>query len=213
MKLRNQSCPICKEQKSIVQVEAEFYKCLFCEFYFKNRDKLLSREEEKQRYQLHENSMENEGYVKMFEHFIDEMQLGDLDARTTLDFGCGPGPVLAKLLKQNDISTDIYDPYFFPELPTKKFDLITSTEVFEHLKDPLDTFDVVDSLLNSNGHIAIMTQWHSNDDERFKKWYYKRDPTHISFFNRSTFQKICDYYDYEIIRDNGKNAILLQKTI
>lgn len=54
-----------------------------------------------------------------------------------LDLGCGPGPVLAGLLKEAGHPTEVHDPLFFPDKPSGEFGLITCTEVLEHLADPV----------------------------------------------------------------------------
>jgi 2-polyprenyl-3-methyl-5-hydroxy-6-metoxy-1,4-benzoquinol methylase len=71
---------------------------------------------EKSRYQFHENRITNLGYVKFLNQAI-EPALNYLSPGSTgLDFGCGPGPVLAELLAGMGFYMYIIDPYFFPDL-------------------------------------------------------------------------------------------------
>ncbi|MDO9493204.1 methyltransferase domain-containing protein [Acetobacterium sp.] len=40
----------------------------------------------------------------------------------------------------------------------KKYDLLTATEVVEHLDDPLDYFSLFENLLKDDGVLSIMTK-------------------------------------------------------
>jgi len=42
--------------------------------------------------------------------------------------------------------------------------------------------------LKNGGYLAIQTQFHDNNEENFKKWYYHQDVTHIVFFTPKTFK-------------------------
>ncbi len=127
--------------------------------------------------------------------------------------GAGPGPVLAELLRKEGFQTDIYDKYFAPEKVylNKKYDLITATEVFEHLKDPLSTLKLLKKHLNANGILAIMTLFHQNDDEHFKQWWYRRDSTHISFYTPKTLQYMADLLGMKIILVDDKNVCVMRE--
>ena len=80
--------------------------------------------------------------------------------RTGFDFGSGPSPVLAELLSSNHGYTmDIYDKFYSPLkiYKNKKYDLVISTEVVEHLDNPIIYFKLFKELLNEQGTLSIMT--------------------------------------------------------
>ncbi len=180
-------------------------------------DYFLSCEEETGRYLEHENNIENEGYVAMFENAIDCVKNSCSNVRSVLDYGCGYEPVLKTLLEKHGYETDIYDENFFPELDLQKnYDLIISTEAFEHFKYPGKELDQLTSLLSPTGYLAVMTQFYSfknktTSKELFKGWYYKRDPTHIVFYSDQTFDWVAKHYGLKIIFNNNKNFVILQK--
>lgn len=181
-----------------------------------DQSKFVSAEQEKKEYELHQNSFENEGYVNMFRDFIDKaVRPHKSQIRTALDFGSGPGPVLAELLRQEGFETDIYDKYFAPQKVYlhKKYDLITATEVFEHLKDPLPTLKLLKSHLSHKGILAVMTLFHPNDDERFKDWWYRRDATHVSFYAPKTFRRMASLSDMKVVLSDEKNICVLGNNI
>ena len=177
----------------------------------------LPIEQEKERYLEHENSIKNEGYVAMFEAAIDHIKNACNNVHTVLDYGCGYEPVLKILLERHGYTADIYDENFFPDLNLRKnYDLIISTETFEHFKHPGKELDRLTSLLSPTGYLAVMTQFYSFKNktaskELFRDWYYKRDPTHIVFFSDQTFEWMANHYKLKIVFNNNKNFVILQK--
>ena len=109
------------------------------------------------------------------------------------------------------MEVDKYDPYFFPNkiFSDKKYDLITSTEVFEHFSDPGKEMELLTSHLKKDGYLAVMTSFHPGPEE-FEDWWYKWDPTHIVFYNQKTFEIIASEYDLDIIYTDQEKYILFK---
>ena len=130
-----------------------------------------------------------------------------------LDFGCGATSLLAKMMTEEGIECDFYDPIYHPKTTYQdnNYDLIVSVEVFEHLHHPKEVFGHLFSLLNEGGYLAIQTQFHYDDIEQFLNWHYRLDPTHIVFFSPETFRYLADLYGGEYRGDNGKNMLVIQK--
>ncbi|MCH8495322.1 MAG: class I SAM-dependent methyltransferase [Balneolales bacterium] len=127
-----------------------------------------------------------------------------------LDFGCGPGPVLSLILRENGIRCVNYDPIYYPDWPETTFNLIFSTETFEHFHQPGETISQINDLLQPGGILCVMTeQW--TDISRFSSWSYTRDDTHVCFYHTDTFQWICEKFGYEILYNDRKRVIILQK--
>ncbi len=212
------NCKICDNKKlNELELDEVYYHCDNCDLIFIDEDGIIDSNEEKERYAEHDNSHENTGYVNMFKGFIDkvlEPYVGLDQVEAALDFGCGPGPVLADLLKAKGISVDIYDPFFFPEkvFRGKKYDLITSTEVFEHLKNPLKELELLVGHLKEGGYLALMTSFHPGPD-KFKDWWYNWDPTHITFYNHNTFEEIAGRNPLEIVFEDGDKYCLFQRIL
>lgn len=172
-------------------------------------------EKEFERYKKHNNSPEDQGYVEYLANFIRDAEIDRMvNIKQSLDFGCGPGPVLKVLLNKLGIGVDVYDPYFFPEKTfiNKKYDLITCTEVLEHLQNPLETLVLLASLLKENGILAIKTLFHSTCDH-FHNWWYRSDPTHICFYSPKTFVWIEKNMDFAIKKIDGRSICVLVKTL
>ena len=191
-----------------------YYRCRECGFIFLDDGSIIDAVSEKKHYQKHNNSFECIGYVEMFESFIEKaIKPYEVTIRRVLDFGCGHTPVLAELLKNRGFEVDIYDLYFFPEkvYENRKYDLITSTEVFEHLKEPKVILEYLVNALNPNGYIVLMTQFPPSDNETFLKWWYRRDVTHISFFTPESFEVMAEEFGLKVLKVIDKNIVVLQK--
>ncbi len=187
--------------------------CDRCGFIRKQAAFHLEAADEKASYDLHHNGFDSPGYVAMFERFIAEAINPFITEGKGLDFGSGPGPVLHHLLQKKGFKMRHYDPYYHPNKDAldAHYDLITTTEVLEHLSDPVGTIDTVLARLNPGGILAIQTLFHPRDDTAFLDWWYRRDDTHIGFFTPKTFEKIVEKHAAKIIYTNDKNIVVIQK--
>jgi 2-polyprenyl-3-methyl-5-hydroxy-6-metoxy-1,4-benzoquinol methylase len=99
----------------------------------------LTTEAELAQYNLHQNDVGDAGYRQ----FLSRLAL-PLIARLApgahgLDFGCGPGPALAHMLRESGFEVALYDIFFYPDagaLEAKSYAFICATEVVEHLHHP-----------------------------------------------------------------------------
>jgi|SRR6056297_2117495 len=207
-------CPLCKteNEKFLIHQKRTFYSCQTCDSIYVDKEDLLNFEEEKKRYETHNNTMDNKGYVKMFRKFLDDTvnKVSD-NVKDILDYGCGPNPVLAEILKEDGFEADYYDPAFFTEIAeNKKYDLITSTEVFEHFHNPRENIKKILKKIKDGGYLAVMTYFHDGKDI-FESWFYKNDPTHVFFYNANTFRYISEEFDLEILFNNSSKHVLFKK--
>lgn len=210
-------CHICnKVTTSFIdeKINITYYHCKECEYIFKSSECYQDFDAQKERYNLHTNDENDEGYIAYFQRFMDFVYPFVSTSKSALDFGCGASSILSEMFEKKGISCDFYDPIYHPDGidNNKKYDLIVSTEVFEHLHQPKEIFDSLLKRLEKGGYLALQTQFHTNDREVFIKWYYHQDPTHIVFFTAETFRVLCKMFDCEFVRDNGKNMVLIRKS-
>ena len=209
-------CPICSQAcKSFVdkKFQLHYYHCSRCHSIFKSPDHYQAYDKQKERYDLHQNEDTSKGYQAYFKRFMEYILPLTGDPKSALDFGCGTTSLLAKMMREEGIDCDYYDPIYHPEISykEKKYDLIVSVEVFEHLHHPKEVFGQLFSLLNEEGYLAIQTQFHHDNIEQFLHWYYRLDPTHIIFFRPETFRYLADLYGGDYEEDNGKNMLVIRK--
>ena len=191
----------------------KYYHCDHCAYIFKSPEYYQELSAQKERYNLHENDENDAGYQAYFQRFLDFILPLMGKPETALDFGCGATSLLCKMLEKEGIACDYFDPIYHPETlyDEKKYDLIVSTEVFEHLHQPREVFESLLERLEEGGYLALQTQFHANDREAFKRWYYHQDPTHIVFFTVRTFKVLCKIYGCELMGDNGSNMVVIKK--
>ena len=154
----------------------------------------------------------------MFQDKIDVVRTICSGVVKVLDYGCGYEPVLKTLLLREGYLAEEYDTYFFPQRKlVPGYDLIISTETFEHFREPKNEVDKLVSLLSPMGYLAVMTRFfpeegHQSSSEVFQNWYYQRDPTHIVFYSSHTFAWIAKDKGLKIIYNNEKDFIILQNS-
>ena len=68
------NCKVCNSNNlEIIGAEEKYYYCNNCEAIFIEEEEIVAPEEEKERYEGHDNNHQNEGYVQMFRDFINEV--------------------------------------------------------------------------------------------------------------------------------------------
>lgn len=152
----------------------------------------LTPEEEKARYELHENNVTDPGYQEFVAPTVKAVLKNHDRSHQGLDFGCGTGPVITKLLQDKEYSIRTYDPYFKRDADAleQNYAYIVCCEVMEHFRDPHKEFRLLRSLLKPNGKLYCQTDIYTEETD-FPSWYYKNDPTHIFFYHPDTLQWIA----------------------
>lgn len=190
-----------------------YYQCPQCRLVFAERASLLSSEDELAQYQLHNNDVNDTGY----RHFLQRLAgplLAALPAKglTGLDFGCGPGPLLARMLTEAGQHMSVWDPYFAADASVlqQKYDFISCSEAIEHFARPATEWALWLNLLKPQGTLAIMTKRYTTA-EAFANWHYKLDPTHVSFFSDYTFSYLAQRDGFSV-NFADKDVVILQRT-
>jgi 2-polyprenyl-3-methyl-5-hydroxy-6-metoxy-1,4-benzoquinol methylase len=185
-----------------------------CSLAFVQPDDYLTADEERAFYDTHENSINDEGYVRylnvLVEPLIELIPTTSRPNLQALDYGCGPGPTLSILLENAGIACDNYDPFFAPNALRDQYDIITATECFEHFHHPANELSKLTELLASNGYLALMTSRWENA-EKFTNWHYTRDPTHVVFMHDKTIEFIAKKYDLNVQFKDEKRVVIFQK--
>ena len=184
-------CPLCHHPDvSLFSQDKRraYFQCNHCRLVFVARSQMISLTEEKKIYDSHQNDVNDIGYQQFLSRALNPLLAVLEKPSDGLDFGCGPGPALAKMLDEKGYSTALYDIFYYPnkEVLSKQYDFVTCTEVIEHLAKPDEIWAQLVSLLKPSGVLVVMTKLVINQ-ERFKNWHYKIDITHINFFSPETF--------------------------
>ena len=208
-------CSVCgsNEIRPFMLVGDKYYwTCNVCRARILSCEHWLSKEEEFKYYQTHENISGDPAYQK----FAAQLALPILEKlvpnSSGLDFGCGPDSALSAILRQHGHNMTLYDPFFFPAKKSlkKTYDFIVCSEAAEHFHQPAKEFKKFNSLLNENGWLGIMTNFQT-ENARFKNWHYRRDPTHVVFYRKETFEVIGKQFRWTAYFPS-RNVVIFQKT-
>lgn len=207
-------CLLCKSTDAHIALNdrlGTYYRCSNCGLYFLDPGNRLPKDEEKKRYDLHENSPDNPGYRKflsqIFEPIAERLPAG----ASGLDYGSGPGPTLNMMFEEAGFTMAIYDPFYHPDdaALNQPYDFITTTETAEHFYNPSEDFDRLWSLLKPGGILGVMTLL-LNDSIPFDSWYYRREDTHVVFYQIQTFEWLSKKYG-AILEAINDRVILMHK--
>ena len=195
------ACPLCgcgPAETFISIAGAEYDRCPTCGLRFLDPAHHPDRETERAHYALHENDPDDTRYRAFLARLADPLLAELPPGASGLDYGSGPGPALAAMLREAGHRVALYDPVFAPDTRVLEatYDFITCTETAEHFHDPAFEFARLDALLRPGGVLALMTQFQT-DDARFANWHYRRDPTHVVFYREETMRWIAAQYGWD----------------
>ncbi len=194
------ACPLCLNDRARFLHRSndrhgprEFYECPVCDLAFVPPGFHLPPDAEMERYLMHDNDPDDQGYRTFLSRLWDILRPTLPPGAFGLDYGCGPGPALAQMMRDDGFGVKIYDLYFFPDPAPLScaYDFITCTETLEHLRNPMETLTLFDSILRPGGKLGVMTGI-LDDRSKFADWYYQRDPTHIAFYTSHTMRWIAE---------------------
>ncbi len=186
-------CPLCNRKAIYFQshLKRKYFECTNCFSVLLDPSNHISPQKEKARYELHNNDVNDPGYQGFVSPIVNDIKLNFGARHAGMDFGCGPGPVITKLLRDEQYNIATYDPFFHndPRLLNSKYDYIVCCEVIEHFKDPKKEFNLLKSLLNPGGVLYCFTEIIEEDID-FLQWRYKNDETHVFFYHIKALQWI-----------------------
>jgi len=209
------SCPLCAENRVGEYAKDRdriYLQCTNCRLVFVPVIYHISSNDEKARYDLHQNNLHDDGYRKFLQRIVKPVTLHLQPQAKGLDFGSGPGPTLSLLFAELGYSMDLYDCFYAKNeiVWRKHYDFITATEVVEHLKHPYQELKRLFSILNIASPLAIMTKL-ITPQINFGKWSYKNDKTHISFFCKDTFKWLANKLHARLIFMENDIIILIKE--
>ncbi|MEP4371870.1 MAG: class I SAM-dependent methyltransferase, partial [Alloalcanivorax venustensis] len=134
-----------------------YLRCPRCHLTFLGVTQLPDRADEKAQYDLHRNEPDDPGYRRFLDQLgaplCERLSAGDRG----LDFGCGPGPALARMLEERGHPMRVYDPIYAPDPAAldQQYDFVTCTEVLEHLHWPEREWRRFAELVKPGGWLGV----------------------------------------------------------
>lgn len=189
----------------------DYFACPMCEVRFLDPRQLPSRECERAHYLLHENHSDDPRYRRFLSKLADPLLALLPPGSRGLDYGCGPGPALATMLREAGHQVAVYDPFFAPDRSVleRTYDFVTCTETAEHFHRPGPEFDRLMGMVRGGGWLAIMTCFQT-DDLKFANWHYRKDPTHVVFYREATFRWLAAQSGWSCATP-VKDVVLMQR--
>jgi SAM-dependent methyltransferase len=209
------SCTLCNSNKThpiLKDTPFTYHTCSNCGLYFVEPGQRLEPGVEKSRYDQHENSPDDPDYRKFLSQLFDPLNDRLPPKQFGLDFGSGPGPALSVMFEEAGHKMNIFDPFYANNLSVfnENYDFITITETAEHLFEPRKEFEKLWNILKPGGYLGIMTKLLLKP-EKFKTWHYRKDDTHVTFYQKETFKWLADFLGAEV-EFFGDRVIILRKS-
>jgi SAM-dependent methyltransferase len=193
-------CPLCSNT-SLNEFDTlagiKYLQCVTCKSVFKHFENYPTVEAEKERYLLHDNDINSEGYKAFVRPIVQHILGSRPNSEFGLDFGAGAGPVITNILKAEGYNISLYDPFFYPkkEVLNSTYNFIICCEVIEHFHSPNSEFGLLRKLLKPGGSLICMTHLLPKK-EKFRNWYYKNDLTHVIFYSEANIQWIKSNFNF-----------------
>lgn len=209
------NCPLCSSADILSfhrDTRRDYWRCEHCALVFVPPAQYLSPTAEKAEYDKHQNDVSDEGYRGFLSHLAAPLMAEMSPASRVLEFGCGPGPALANMLQSAGHDVTLYDAFYYPDttvLQPASFDVVTATEVIEHLHHPAQVIAAWFGYLVPGGRLGIMTKT-VIDAQRFAHWHYKNDLTHVCFYSTETFDYIASCHG-AVWKAVAKDAFIFEK--
>ncbi len=193
-----------------VKPQGDYYHCHSCDLVFRDPLQRLNPDLEKARYDFHQNQ-DTQGYRDFLSKVCNYIYENYSSQDQILDFGCGPTAFLAKILSEKNYQVDLYDLYFHnnKDVFQKKYDVITCTEVIEHVYDPALMLKQISEMLKLNSYFVVLTSERVSS-EQFAGWSYRRDVTHVAFYSQHTMKNLEKLFGLKL-KQHDQNLWLFQK--
>ncbi len=195
-------CTLCSNKNAVLWAKDRYrtyLKCPECDLVFVPEAYYPTPDKEKERYDLHNNDPENEGYKNFLNKLILPLIPHLMKDDKGIDFGSGPTPSISILMQKRGFAVTNYDPFYSnkKDVLNQTYDFLTCVETVEHFHHPQKEWKRIIGMVKSGKWVGIMTQL-LTDKIDFDAWYYKRDETHVCFYSKATFEWLAMKYNFKI---------------
>lgn len=208
-----QTCTLCAAQAAhfLTVAKCSYFRCPTCHLRFLDPAQHPGQDAEHAHYLHHENDVHDPRYRQFLSKLADPLLARLPNHAAGLDYGCGPGPALAAMLREAGHDMALYDPFFAPDSATLQpcYDFVTCTETAEHFHHPQQEFERLSAMIRPGGWLAVMTCFQT-DDAHFASWHYRKDPTHVVFYRAETFAHLAANWGWTC-EVPVKDVVLMQR--
>jgi SAM-dependent methyltransferase len=201
----NKPCLICRSSSALFfQDQRQFFKCPDCSLIF--TFDVPDKDAEETHYKNQWATTDKNFWEKQVDVLLQLIGNYQTPGRI-LDFGSGSGEMTNEFLRRGYDVTPL-EPmthgYLKDQNYSAKFDVVIAVEVIEHLTEPWKELHGIEKVLAPNGIVIFSTLLTNafidrlDAIEQFKNWWYKDDPTHVSFFCNRVLAKMADMNNCDI---------------
>jgi hypothetical protein len=210
------TCPLCRAatpDSPRIAFGRRFGDCPQCRLVAVDREQLLAPDDERARYDTHDNQVDDPGYRDFLRPALEAVRAACPPGAEGLDYGAGPGPALAAMLAEAGHRTALWDPFYHPDpSPLKRtWAFVVCTETAEHFHHPAVEFERLASLLEGPGAVLVVMTQPLKANQRFEEWWYVRDPTHVAFYRDETFDWLARRHDWTLARPHPSVAVFTRR--
>ena len=220
------NCPLCQSknlQQIFLKDYTPYYKCLECNFIFAvtetnpNFEGSLINFEVAYLDYFKDKSLDEINFQKLINWILKHKKLKE---SAILDIGCGSGKLVRFLRKSGynafgiEPSLVLYQAFlkdetyflnctteeFQKEFPSSKFDIVTSFDVLEHIKDPSKFIGEIASILKPDSYLFLSTPDVNSLYSRVsgRRWHYF-NKYHFSYFSPVTIGNMVVKHNLKVI--------------
>ncbi|WP_299809613.1 class I SAM-dependent methyltransferase [uncultured Shewanella sp.] len=204
-------CPLCHSDNTTrfyANKKRCLYHCHLCRLVFADANSHLPPSVEQQKYRQANNKQKP--LARFMLELIDQCEDGQTPL-LGLNFGRTLDADTLQKITTRGHQLNQYDPSIAPWTGQLKqeYDFICCYRVFEHFRFPYREWALLSELVKPGGWIAICTPLLS-DLSAFDKWHHKNNLTHVSFYQRQTFEFLANKVGFKLLFA-ANDLILVQK--
>lgn len=210
-----QRCPLCSDNQSQPYHKdryRNYHRCPSCQLIYvppSERPDVLS---EKAQYDLRDSHSGDDSYRDFLSRLLKPLLTKIKPGAIGLDFGSGPGPLLASMLREAGMKVRTYDVFYDPDASVwyQDYDFITCSEVIEHLHNPGREFSRLFAALKPGGWLGLMTS-HVIDRGAFSDRPQIRDLTYVCFYSKGCLRWVANEYEADLELPTDGVALLCKR--
>ncbi|WP_309608866.1 class I SAM-dependent methyltransferase [Flavobacterium sp.] len=142
------------------------------------------------------------------------------ESKNFLDYAGGYG-LFVRLMRdlgfdfyrQDDYCENLFANHFdINDINTKKFDVVTAFEVFEHFNNPLEE---IEKIFNYSDNVIFSTEISPENNQEIENWWYITQETgqHIAFYSKKAMEIIAEKFNKNYYSKNGSLHLLTSKKL
>ncbi len=208
--LQNSQCPLCGGREADLFTRDKhhcYQRCPDCDLVYVPTGERPDPLSEKSSYDRHDKNTADGNYGEVLSRLTGPLLARLAPGSIGLDFGSGPGPLLAGQMREAGMRVRTFDVFYDPDDSVwyQSYDFITCSDVLEHLHSPGRELDRLFSVLKPGGWLGIMTRRYDHDTGLARD---NANVTQVCFFSDASLQWLARRQQAELMLLEDDVALL-----